>query len=49
VRKVLVAAAALLVGARAVMPISTNALHRALFVPAIYILFVRRLPDRRTA
>jgi hypothetical protein len=45
----LVAAAILLAGARMVAPVSLNALHIALFVPAMFILFVSGWLDRKSA
>lgn len=45
----LVAAAILLTWARMVAPVSLNTLHIALFVPAMFILFVSGWLDRRSA
>lgn len=45
----LVAAAILLVWARMVAPVSLNTLHIALFVPAMFILFVSGWLERKTA
>ena len=45
----LIAAAALLAWARIVTPVSLNALHIGLMVPAIYILFVCRWEEIRAA
>jgi hypothetical protein len=42
----LISAAILLVAARMVAPVSLNALHIALFVPAMFILFVSGWLDR---
>jgi hypothetical protein len=42
----LLTGAALLVWARMIAPVSLNTLHLALFVPAIYILFVSGLASR---
>lgn len=45
----LVAGAILLAAARMVAPVSLNALHIALFVPAMFILFVSGWLDRKSA
>lgn len=42
----LIAGAALLTWARMIAPVSLNTLHLALFVPALYILFVGGLTRR---
>ena len=39
----LIAGAVLLTAARVISPVSMNALHIALFVPALYVLFVSRI------
>lgn len=43
----LIAAAALLAWARMIAPVTLNALHIGLLVPAMYILFVHRLIQTR--